>query len=92
MHLPINVKSPNNISKWHMEFNSAFKGLIQWDSNRWIPAQLTPQLNSETGTSPTFVCTTSKTNQQRAISQLGTYTYTALDDTNFLEPESQMMS
>jgi hypothetical protein len=27
MHLPINVKSPNNISKWHMGINSAFKGL-----------------------------------------------------------------
>jgi hypothetical protein len=27
MHLPTNVKS-NNISKWHMEFNSAFKGLF----------------------------------------------------------------
>jgi hypothetical protein len=27
MHLPISVKSPNNISKWQMEFNSAFKGL-----------------------------------------------------------------
>jgi hypothetical protein len=25
MHLPINVKSPNNIIKWQMEFNSAFK-------------------------------------------------------------------
>jgi hypothetical protein len=30
MHLPINVKSPNNISKWHMGFNSAFKGLIDY--------------------------------------------------------------
>jgi hypothetical protein len=29
MHLPINVKSPNNISKWQMEFNSAFKELKQ---------------------------------------------------------------
>ena len=29
MHVPINVKSPNNISKWQMGFNSAFKGLIQ---------------------------------------------------------------
>jgi hypothetical protein len=29
MHGPINVKSPNNISKWQMGFNSAFKGLIQ---------------------------------------------------------------
>jgi hypothetical protein len=27
MHGPINVKSPNNISKWHMGINSAFKGL-----------------------------------------------------------------
>jgi hypothetical protein len=27
MHLPINVKSPNNISKLHMGINSAFKGL-----------------------------------------------------------------
>jgi hypothetical protein len=29
MHLPINVKSPNNISKWQMGFNSAFKGLTE---------------------------------------------------------------
>jgi hypothetical protein len=27
MHVPINVKSPNNIIKWQMGFNSAFKGL-----------------------------------------------------------------
>jgi hypothetical protein len=27
MHRPINVKSPNNISKWQMGFNLAFKGL-----------------------------------------------------------------
>jgi hypothetical protein len=27
MHVAINVKSPNNISKWQMGFNSAFKGL-----------------------------------------------------------------
>jgi hypothetical protein len=29
IYLPINVKSPNNISKWQMEFNSAFKGLMR---------------------------------------------------------------
>jgi hypothetical protein len=29
MHGPIKVKSPNNISKWQMGFNSAFKGLIE---------------------------------------------------------------
>jgi hypothetical protein len=28
MHGPINVKFPNNISKWQMGFNLAFKGLI----------------------------------------------------------------
>jgi hypothetical protein len=28
MHGPINVKTPNNTSKWQMGFNSAFKGLI----------------------------------------------------------------
>jgi hypothetical protein len=27
MHVPINFKSPNNISRWQMGFNSAFKGL-----------------------------------------------------------------
>jgi hypothetical protein len=27
MHVPINVKSPNNIRKWQVGFNSAFKGL-----------------------------------------------------------------
>jgi hypothetical protein len=27
MHGPINVKSPNNTSKWQVGFNSAFKGL-----------------------------------------------------------------
>jgi hypothetical protein len=31
MHGPINVKSPNNTSKWHMGFNSAFKGLTSFD-------------------------------------------------------------
>jgi hypothetical protein len=30
MHGPINVKSPNNTSKWHMGFNSAFKGLNKY--------------------------------------------------------------
>jgi hypothetical protein len=27
MHGPINVKSPNNTSKWQLGFNSAFNGL-----------------------------------------------------------------
>jgi hypothetical protein len=42
MNLPINVKSPNNISKWQMGFNSAFKGLkklsrdSEWERPRRI--------------------------------------------------------
>jgi hypothetical protein len=28
MHGPMNVKFPNNTSKWQMEFNSEFKGLM----------------------------------------------------------------
>jgi hypothetical protein len=30
MHGHINVKSPNNTSKWQMGFNSAFKGLREF--------------------------------------------------------------
>jgi hypothetical protein len=30
MHGPINVKSPNNINRWQMGFNSAFKGLNKY--------------------------------------------------------------
>jgi hypothetical protein len=37
MQAPINVKSPNNISKWQMGFNSAFKGLINEMEVRGFP-------------------------------------------------------
>jgi hypothetical protein len=40
MHGPINVKSPNNTSKWQVGFNSAFKGLItkaKYGERRPIP-------------------------------------------------------
>jgi hypothetical protein len=30
MHGPINVKSPNNTSKWQIGFNSSFKELTEW--------------------------------------------------------------
>jgi hypothetical protein len=30
MHVTINVKSHNNIGKWQIGFNSAFKGLLSW--------------------------------------------------------------
>jgi hypothetical protein len=42
MHGPINVKSPNNTSKWQMGFNSAFKGLTQFriSSTRTVITQI----------------------------------------------------
>jgi hypothetical protein len=36
MHGPMNVKFPNNTSKWEMEFNSAFKGLMLQQSLTYI--------------------------------------------------------
>jgi hypothetical protein len=35
MQGPINVKSPNNTSKWQMGFNSAFKGLNRSEGHIW---------------------------------------------------------
>jgi hypothetical protein len=37
MHGPINFKSANNISKWQMRFNSAFKGLNIRDARADLP-------------------------------------------------------
>jgi hypothetical protein len=39
MHVLINVKSPNNISKLQMGFNSAFKGLT---ASQWYTVSHTP--------------------------------------------------
>jgi hypothetical protein len=35
MQVPINFKSPNNISEWQMGFNSAFKGLRDTEPPRF---------------------------------------------------------
>jgi hypothetical protein len=43
MHLPINVKSPNNISKWRMGINSAFKVL----SKKYFKGHFTFQILDE---------------------------------------------
>jgi hypothetical protein len=40
MHVPINIKSPNNTSQWQMGFNSAFKGLMPPLSKREICSAL----------------------------------------------------
>ena len=46
MHVPINVKSCNNISEWQMGLNSAFKGLTSaLDGHKWPvsrPVRFTP--------------------------------------------------
>jgi hypothetical protein len=36
MHGPMNLKSPNNISKWQMGFNSSFKGLKKLIPNHHV--------------------------------------------------------
>jgi hypothetical protein len=36
MHGPVNVKSPNNTSKWRMGFNSAFKRLVRGKTSSTI--------------------------------------------------------
>jgi hypothetical protein len=47
MHGPINVKSPNNTSKWQMGFNSAFKGLMQLPSYQLLAASPVKPRNSQ---------------------------------------------
>jgi hypothetical protein len=44
MHGPINVISPNNMSKLQMGFNSVFKGLITMSGAALWPAALLPTL------------------------------------------------
>jgi hypothetical protein len=43
MHGPIKVKSPNNVSKWQMGINSAFKGLRE-DTRTKLNGTKTPQV------------------------------------------------
>jgi hypothetical protein len=47
MHGNINVKFPNNISKWHMGFNSAFKGLIFCFRGRYVVVGSTRNISWE---------------------------------------------
>jgi hypothetical protein len=50
MHGPINVKAPNNTSKWQMGFNSTFKGLMVPRAAMWItqpPIQRIPVLSED---------------------------------------------
>jgi len=42
MHVPINVKSPNNISKWQMGFNSTFKRLKFNHAGQWLTSRIKP--------------------------------------------------
>jgi hypothetical protein len=54
MHVPIKVKSSNNISKWQMEFNSAFKGLIVLKHSRDNSAIQTQWLSYTNSFKPGF--------------------------------------
>jgi hypothetical protein len=62
MHGLINVKSPNNISKWQMEFNSAFKGLK-------LPLRVTNSADLWNQPKATYISTTSYSFQKTSINQ-----------------------
>ena len=47
MHGPMNVKSPNNTSKWQMGFNWAFKGLKVYIKYNPLKSYFFRQLRSE---------------------------------------------
>jgi hypothetical protein len=60
MHVLINVKSPNNISKWQIGFNSAFKGLTHGNTTTTTTTTTTSTINScdsETDNSHLFSAT-----------------------------------
>ena len=57
MHVPINVKSPNNISEWQMGFNSAFKGLKHL---KFAPTGFGPFLKPSSGGSWTVLYAVTK--------------------------------
>ena len=48
MHVPIKLKSPNNISEWQKGFNSAFKGLNHTGTGMYQLLQYQNFLNSLT--------------------------------------------
>jgi hypothetical protein len=56
MQVPINVKSPNNISKWQMGFNSAFKGLMLYREIIAVCSQIqTKHINALCGQNVEFL-------------------------------------
>jgi archaellum biogenesis protein FlaJ (TadC family) len=63
MHLPINVKSPNNISKWQIGFNSAFKGLMFVI----VMIMIMIMIMRKTATTKTMMMTTSLILQFRSV-------------------------
>jgi hypothetical protein len=54
MNGPINVKSPKNISKWQMGFNSAFKGLTEHSPYSLLVRHLEETLSNRRGLAPSI--------------------------------------
>jgi hypothetical protein len=67
MHGPINVKSPNNTSKWQMGFNSAFKGLIEFQIQNGLKTEQNLSLYHFITHGQTLL-TTLKTKYERSLS------------------------
>jgi hypothetical protein len=55
MHETMNVKSPNNNSKWQIRFNSAFKGLICCTVHRTIYASVSEGASADDITLPQYL-------------------------------------
>jgi hypothetical protein len=64
MHGHINIKSLNNTSKWHMGFNSAFKGLIG------IGGWMGPRPGMDVSEKRKIVCPTGIRTSDRSVSRL----------------------
>jgi hypothetical protein len=76
MHVPINVKSPNNISKWQMEFNLAFKGLSKPICNNRQYSQKYPTKRTDHKRLHTSFGIASKFSRLKIVRQFTTRTVT----------------
>jgi hypothetical protein len=67
MHGAMNVKFPNNTSKWQMEFNSAFKGLMKLEYSPQIFEKYSNTIFHENPSSGSRVFQMRKTDMTKPI-------------------------
>jgi hypothetical protein len=76
MHGPINVKSPKNISKWQMGFNSAFKGLRNVRMRKEVLSKISVSVRRG-GSEVDLIVTLDEASSQVCISYLTTCSVTS---------------